>query len=321
MKESIYDSITQFDKFPFASLSTPQFDIVSLSIYISILLIVFSLINRQISKILIFGSILLNLIIWPKVLTKDGLDIIFLDLGANESAIIRNNHSSVLINNGVHSMFSNNIDRIFLPVLKYLKINELDHFIRPHGNSNYKVGTVKLSEKIHINNFWDVGFDSTSNFDSYLVNLLEIKGIEYAKIKRGDVLQIDEQTYIQFLLPLHVANTKNNYVLRLINRNNTFLIFDRLTPEECRLLLENNDILKSDILKISYPKMLTEELKYLINAIDPDIMVVTGKRTTEHSPTIEELSRISPLKIILTDMEGAVWLNSSDKNIEVINWR
>ncbi len=321
VKETIYDSIALFDKFPFASLATPQFDILSLSVYISILLIVFSLIKWQISRILIFGSILLNLIIWPKVLVKDGLDIVFLDLGTNESAIIKNNNSSVLINNGVHSMFSNNIDRTILPVLKYLKIRELDHFIRPYGNSNYKVGTVKLSEKMPINNFWDVGFDSTSSFDSYLVNLLDIKGIEYNRIVRGDVLQIDEQTYIQFLLPLHATNAKNNYALRLTNKNNTFLILDQLTAEECRLLLENNDVLKSDILKISYPKKLTDELQDLINAIDPDIMVVTGRRISKHNPTIEEILKIGPLKIILTEVEGAVWLNSSNKNIEVRNWR
>lgn len=320
-KEFIYRSISIFDSFPYASFSTPQFGLYSLIIYALIILIGFSLMKWQINRVLVFGSLLFNLIVWPKALGNEKLDLIFLDLGNNESAIIKSNHSSVLINNGVHSMFSNDIDRIILPAIRYFNIEEFDHFVKPYGNSNYKVGAIKLFEKIQANKIWDLAFDPSSSFDNYLRNLAQNKGVEYYNAKRGDVLRINDKSVIQFLLPMDESNSNYNYALKLIIGEISVILFDQLNAEECRILLEADNIIKSDVVKLSYPKVLTNEMKELITKVGSNIMIVAGKRTSKYNPTVEELTELSPNQIYFTHMDGAIWLSSDFENIEVKNWK
>ncbi len=70
IKEFIYGSVSIFDKFPFASLSTPQFDWINLIQYCLIIGLFFLIIKRNYGKIIIIGVLLLNSFLWPWVFEK-----------------------------------------------------------------------------------------------------------------------------------------------------------------------------------------------------------------------------------------------------------
>lgn len=321
IRELIYGSIRLFDKIPFASIATPQFDTIVLLIYLTVIIIVFAVFQRKIGKILIYTTLLINLVIWSNLFRDKTTEIIFLDLGKNECAIVKMGTQSVMINNGVHSMFTNDIDRKILPSLKYLKIDKIDYFIRPVGNSNYKVGSVKLIEKLPIDEIWDCGFDSKSSFDRYFQSLAHLKESRYIYAKRNDIIQLGNKAYIQFLLPLDNSQIENNYAMFIENNDNKLLLFDQLSNNEYGILLNDIELLKPNILKMSYPKVLNDNLKTMVSAINPKMTIITGKQTSKNNPTIEQLREIIPNELLFTDSNGAVWLVPNKNNIEVKNWK
>ncbi|NHZ86704.1 MAG: hypothetical protein GWP19_12640 [Planctomycetia bacterium] len=252
------------------------------------------------------------------------MDIIFLDLGANESAIIKNSDDkSILINAGVISMFANDLNRKILPTIKYLNLKKFDWLIKSNGNSNHQIGIAKAIETIPIDTIWDVGLDSDSWIDEYIRNLIELKNINYNVIQRGDVIRIDRQSYIQFLLPVeHNQSQNSTLAMKIVNGSNSILFIDKLTDADFEILINDGEVIKSDVLKMIYPKKLPNNFSEFIQTVNAKMIIITGARTSKSSPTQYELSDMFDAELFFTDSVGAVWLFSDGKNpFEVKEWK
>ncbi len=324
IKELIYTSVSIFDKFPYASIMSPQFNWINLIQYILIVALFFLIIQRKYNKFIIFGALLVNSILWPWVLEKKGMDIIFLDLGANESAIIKNSDDkSILINAGVISMFANDLNRKILPTNKYLNLKKFDWLIKSNGNSNHQIGIAKAIETIPIDTVWDVGLDSDSWIDEYIRNLIELKNIDYNVIQRGDVIRIDGQSYIQFLLPINDNQSETLLLaMKIVNGSNSILFIDKLTDTDFEILINDREVIKSDVLKMTYPKKLPNNFSEFIQTVNAKMIIITGARTSKSSPTQYELNDMFDAELFFTDSVGAVWLFSDGKNpLEEKQWK
>ena len=324
IKESIYFSVSKFDKIPFASISSPQFNWIDLIQYILIVVLIVLILKRNYSKIIIFGVIFINSILWPWVFDSKGMDIIFLDLGKNESTIIKNSDdNSILINAGVISMFVNDLERKILPAVNQLNIEKIDWLIKSHGNSNHKVSIAKTVETIPIGTIWDVGFDPNSSFDWYTRNLVKLKKQNYNVINRGDVIRIDDNLYIQFLLPMDETYIEQpQLAMKIVNGSNSILLIDKLTETEFDILINDREVIKSDVLKMTYPKQIPNNLDEFVNIVGASKIVITGAMASNNSPTRKELSELLGTELFFTDSVGAVWLFSDGINpLQVKIWK
>ncbi len=324
IKELIYKSVFIFDKFPYTSISSPQFNWINLIQYILIVAMLFVIIQRKYSKFIIIGALFINSILWPWAFDKKGMDIIFLDLGRNESAIIRNSDDkSVLINAGVISQFSNDLNRKILPAVKYLNLKKFNWLIKSQGNSNHQIGIAKTIETILIDTVWDVNLDSDSWIDEHIRNLIELKNINYNVIQRGDVIRIDDQSYIQFLLPLKSDQSKNlPLAMKLVNGSISILFIDKLSDTDFEMLISDGEILKSDVLKMSYPNQIHNNFNEFIQTVNAKMTIITGAKGSKNSPTQKELDVNFNSELFFTDSVGAVWLFLNGKNnIEVKEWK
>ncbi|MBU0528265.1 ComEC/Rec2 family competence protein [bacterium] len=323
IKELIYLFVSIFDKFPYASIQTPQFNWINLIQYILIVALFFLIIQRKYSKIIIFVVLFINSILWPWVFEKKGTDIVFLDLGANESTIIKNNgNKSVLINVGILNQFSDDLNRKVIPAIKSLNLIKFDWLIRSKGNSNHQVGIAKAIESIPIDTVWDVGIDPDSWIDDHIKHTIQLKNIDYNIINRGEVIKIDGQSYIQFLLPVNGHQIENsNLAIKILNGSNSILFIDKLTDNDFKILINDSSAIKSDVLKMSYPKQLPDNFNGFLNIVNPSKVIITGARSSKYSPTRSELYEIIGSELFFTDSVGAVWLFSDGKNqFEVKEW-
>ena len=323
IKELIYGSVSLFDKFPLSSIPSPQFDWINLIQYILIVALIILLIQRKYRKIIIIGVLFINSILWPWMFEKKGMDLIFMDLGTDESAIIRTSENkNILINAGAISMFSNDLNRILLPTIKNLEIDKFDCFIRSKGNSNHQIGIAKTIEAIPIDEVWDIGIDYDSWIDDYIRNMIEFNNIDYNIIHRGDVIRIDNKSYIQFLLPLDINKSEiRSLAMKIVNGSNSILFIDELTDTDFEILIKDGEGINSDVLKMTFPKQIPNNFNEFINIVDPKKTVITGSRTNKGSPTSVELGEIIGSELFFTDSIGAVWLFFDDKsNIEVKEW-
>jgi len=324
IKESIYFSVSIFDKFPYASISTPQFNWINLIQYILIVGLFFLIIQRKCSKIIIIGALFINSILWPWVFQKGGTDIIILDLGKNESTIIKNSDSkSILINVGIISQYANDINRKILPAVKHLNIKKFDWLIGSSGNSFHQIGKAKTIETVPIDTILDVGLDPNSSFDNYTKSLIKLKNINYNMIQSGDVIRIDNNSYIQFLLPIDEAYSENSQIaMKIVNGSNSIFFIDKLSDNEFKLLINDSNAIKSDVLKMSYPKQISKSINEFIQTINPKMTIITGSKSGKYSPIINEIDELFNSELFFTDSIGAVWLYSDSVNpIEVKRWK
>ncbi len=255
---------------------------------------------------------------------KKGLDIIFLDLGSNESTIIKNwDDKSILINSGVISMFSNDLKRNILPAIKHQNLKKFNWLIKSQGNSNHQSSIAKTVETIPIDTIWVVGLDSDSWIDEYIRNLTELKNIDYNIIHRGAVIRIDNQSYIQFLLPIDNFQLENTQLaMKIVNDSNSILFIDKLTDSDFEVLMNDREVIKSDVLKMSYPKQISHNFNEFLNIVHVSKIVITGAKTSNNSPTRKELEDMIEAKLFFTDSVGAIWLYSDGKNqIKVKKWK
>jgi len=80
---------------------------------------------------------------------------------------------------------------------------------------------------------WDIGLDPNSWIDDYFKNMILFKNINYNIIHRGDVIRIDEQSYVQFLLPVNESQTENSSLaMKIVNGSNSILFMDKLTDND-----------------------------------------------------------------------------------------
>ena len=101
-----------------------------------------------------------------------------------------------------------------------------------------------------------------------------------------------------------------------------YLDIDKLTDNDFNILINDRESIKSDVLKMSYPKQITNYFSEFMQSIDPNITVITGARTSKNSPTPIELGEIIDSELFFTDSVGAVWLYSDGiKQFEVKEWR
>ncbi|MEE8341288.1 MAG: DNA internalization-related competence protein ComEC/Rec2 [Candidatus Neomarinimicrobiota bacterium] len=324
IKELIYATVAVFDKFPYASILTPQFNWLNLFQYLLAVIIIFLIIQRKYSKIIIFGSLLINSFLWPWVLNKQGMDIIFLDLNKNESTIVKNSDKkSVLINTGIINQFSNDLNRKILPAVKHLNIKKFDWLIKSQGNSNHQIGLAKTIENIPIDEIWDVANDPESWITEYIRNMIELRNIDYHVIRRGEVIRIDNQTYLQFLLPVIGDQvTSSAIAYKIVHGSNSILSIDKLTDADFEVLIKDREVLKSDILKMSYPKQITSNIIEFVSTVDADMAIITGARGSKNSPTQKDLNALFDSELFFTESIGAVWLYSNgEQNIKVKQWK
>jgi len=320
-KEIVHGIIYIFNQVPFASIPTPQFSLIDLLIYLWIIFMLISILRKQYSRIIIYALLFTNLLIWPNIFRVDQLNMIFLDLGSNEATLIQHHDRNVLINNGVNSMFADDVTHKILPSFKYFKIDEIDLFIKGVGNSNHKIGSVKLLEKIPIKNIWDIGFDNNSAYDSYFKNLSTMKSTNYSNNSESKLFMFDNSTYLNNLFSSNSSTQYNNYCILLMNGECRILLVDQLTIEQFKILIDQDSLKNIDVFKLKYPRELTPEFKELINHLNPEKTIVTGKRTSKNNPTYDDLKNIIPNQLLMTDSLGAIWLTSDGKRIEVKDWK
>lgn len=135
-------------------------------------------------------------------------------------------------------------------------------------------------------------------------------------------IQIDNNSFIQFLLPIMNYSIEDNYAIKFVNGENPIILFNHLNNDGYKVFIKDGKIVQSNIIKMSYPKVLSTELELLINTINPKMTNISGKKTSKNNPGIQEISEIIPNQSVFTDSIGAVWLFSDGNHpIEVKDWK
>jgi len=330
--ELISIAAKKFSSVPLASYLLPQINALHVIQYGLLVFTVFTIFRRsRRRKAVISGLLIVNLVVWSWAFQRRGLDVIFLDVGQGDAAIVRfQDGKTMLVDAGLRRRDRDMGRDVVLPVARYLGVTRFDWVVMSHPHNDHIGGLVTVLEEIPIDTVWDTRIAYDSWTYDHLLERIEQKGIPYRQPQSGEIKRIDDQTVIQILAPdtARIKNTNNvndlSIVFRLIYGKTSVLFTGDLEREGDELLLPYGSALDSDVLKVAHHGSITGTTRQLLAEVTPELAVISvGRKNKFHhpSPLVVNRLRKSGTQVVRTDENGAVWLFSDGRSFREVAWR
>ncbi len=319
-----------FSRFSFSTLNI-NFSLFLVIAYFLVLGSIVFIFDKQKRKyglyIILF---VLNISIWKWSFNDRKLDVIFLDVGQGDAAIVRlPNEKVMLIDVGQRSRHEDMGKDVVLPLLNHLGIKKLDWVVMSHPHSDHIGGIISILNEVKIDTLWDTFIPYTSWTYHTIIDFADSNGIIINRPKSGETKRLSENVYILVLAPdslfaVSEHNVNNaSIVFKLVYGETSILFTGDLEHEGDKLLIPYQQLLKSDVLKVAHHGSITSSTEPLLDLVNPTLSVISvgWKNKFRHpSPIVLERFRSRKINIHRTDLKGALWIQSDGKNIMEVKW-
>jgi competence protein ComEC len=282
--------------------------------------------TRPLHYFIVIGFLII--IICISLLIPKELEIVFVDVGQGDSAIIRTTGGkTVLIDGGGYSMKPDSGpgigDTVIIPLLLDLGISRLDLVVATHGHDDHIQGLVPVLKDFRVDNLVMPDNEDKDELREIL-NVCRNKKIKINYCTCGDYVNLDTKTFFKVLHPSNdfttVKASLNNgsLVLKLFYGDTSVLFTGDIEEEAEKFLLENKIDVTADILKVAHHGSETSTSIEFLNHVMPKAAVISvGKNNFGH-PSDLVVDRItkSGIKLFRTDLDGAVILKCNGRRIK-----
>ncbi len=280
-------------------------------------------------KIAYFAGILflLNIFAWQEVFYlssgAEGLKVYFLDVGQGDAIFIETPQShQILVDGGPDSTVIEKLREIMPPLDK-----TIDLVILTHPEKDHMQGLIEVLQRYEVDYIlWTGILRQTAEYKKWIEALSEeqrqgaklIKAVSSKTIiaskAKIDILYPDED-----LSGKELENSNDSSVVfNLDFGENNFLFTGDITSKTEEFLLNNENSLKSDVLKVPHHGSKYSTSDYFLASINPQLGVISaGKKNPYGHPTPEVLQRLEKfgIKALRTDRDGDVEIISDGNNI------
>ena len=254
-------------------------------------------------------------------LGRDRLSVTFLDVGQGDGAVIELPDRRTLVMDTGNSGFQVG------EFLRYKGVNEIEAIMLSHGHHDHTGGLEYLINTFKVHAIWD------NNRLIYKTGVLEKVG--HRGLQRGDVIHGSGYT-ITVLHPyegFYSASANNSeenseenndsLVLRVQGNAASFLFTGDVEKEGEEDTSHTGPALKSTVLKVAHHGSRTSSSEVFMNAVSPDIAVIScGRKNRFGFPHEETLSMLANCRVFRTDRDGAVGIREGDAGgVRVKTWK
>ncbi len=312
---SIYDGLLfYFCLFGFVyglkNLSSPKLKVI----YISLLALIF---------LVYYGK-------EDKLLRKGFFSIIVIDIGQGDSIFLRfPNGKNALIDGGDSTPGFDNGMRVIYPLLRNLGVENIDYGIVSHMDADHYKGMVSIIEAGMIDTLFKPVTDPENHRDIEFESMMDSLGIpvfyhsessfNIGSVRIYSLTDTSSLDYKSFDI-----NNKSG-IYKIIYGSTSFLFAgDAEKSAEFLLAGSYGSFLKSDVLKVGHHGSKTSTTEKFLDFVDPDIALISAGQFNKFKhpskSTIDKLKR-KKIRILRTDLSGAVILQSNGKEISIVDWR
>ena len=323
-----------FSDLPFAYLDAGTPSTVNLIQYGLFIAALFLMLRRLLWKGAIALTLAANLFIWPWALHHDVMDVIFLDVGQGDAAVLHvpteDGVKTILVDVGPKTFTRDAGEKVVVPVLKYLRVDTVDLLVMSHPHSDHIGGVEALLDAVPVKEIWDTFSDYDSRLYQAIRNRIEEGQIIYRRVGAGELESRFDPAQLYLLHPdslwaIHERNVNNiSIVMKITYGESSYLFVGDLEREGDRETIAFTDQLDTDVLKVGHHGSITSSTQPLLDLITPNFAVVSvGDRNKFNHPSALVMERVrdSGAQVLRTDLEGAVWFKSDGRRIWRHEWR
>lgn len=302
--------------------------------FISIFIYGLSRISSKTVKIVFTLMIILNIYFFSQlddkeILPSGKLSLLMIDVDQGDSFLIKfPNGKTALIDAGLATPFFDVGERIIIPLLDHLGIKKVDYGFISHFDNDHYGGFFSLLIKDRIKEVFIQKPDTSSKSVKFIKFLDELKIPK--RIFHREKLSLDNvavyvlnDTTVKYFNKL--SSNDRSGIKKIVYGKTSFLFLGDLEyPGEVYYIISEKAMLDSDVLKVSHHGSKTGTSDTLLKLISPKISLISAgiKNKFGHPSEIvlERLKNINS-KILRTDSDGAVLLQSDGNEIKIVDWR
>jgi competence protein ComEC len=283
------------------------------------------------SKGIILLLLVANVLVWRPAVSKPGWNILFLDVGEGDAAVITfPEGKAMLIDSGQRTRYRDYGAKTVVPLLEYLGIHHLNWLVATHPHNDHIGGLLSVVETFPVDTVWEIKTSFNSLTFQQLNERLRENGTVIQYPTAGTAKWLGPHELVEFFNPIADLPSSNE------NLNNRSLVFKLLAgkvpilfpgdleQEGEAVLLAYNDLLKADLLKVAHHGAATSTTIPFLNLTRPELAIVSvgdGNKFGHPAPFILRRLEKAGVKIHRTDQQGALWIWTDGNTYREIIWK
>lgn len=338
----IYENICSFAAtIPFSEILVGRPNLISIIIYYSFIFIALYYFyctkqyRNNIKKSIIIAEISLTAIFFISILRFDTFQIVYLDVGQGDCAIIHTEDGkNIMIDGGGNinrDISEPNIgSQIVLPYLNYRGIDYLDAVFVSHPDGDHILGIIELIDYIDIKQIFVANTENT--YKNKLFLTLQSKAFSHSidlyKLEAGNRIDLKNNTSIECIYPdnlLQIENINDNSaVLYLKNDKFTFLFAGDIELEAENKIVNRYSSIDTDILKVPHHGSKTSSSQNFLNCTEPKVAIISCSKNNSYGhPNANVLERYKNMgtKLYITAFDGAITVKREKENLKIYTMR
>ena len=250
-------------------------------------------------------------------LGENDIMVTFLDVGQGESILIRTNTHAVLIDGGEHRYRN-----VILDYLRMADVRHIDYVIATHPHSDHIGGLIAVLSSVSVGQVImpDVTHNTTT-FENFIA-VIENRAIPIRLAQVGDMIQAGIIN-LKVLAPYgtHARLNDMSVVVRMEHGQTSFLFTGDAESASERQMVSSGMNLSSNVLNIGHHGSHTSTTESFLNAVSPDIAVISlGRNNQFGHPHREVINRLESqnITILRTDELGTIQMITNGDVIAII---
>lgn len=254
----------------------------------------------------------------------EGLTVAFLDVGQGDSIFLQSpSGKTMLVDGGEQSAFDT--------ISAYLDAHDvigLDVVVASHLHSDHIGGLIQVIDVYPVGAFYYPPFDAESEtYYSLLDALNESETTVYSPLASKDTfIDWDDEVTVRILSPYQTIYSDFNdtsYILNVTYGDTSVLLAGDATELSETLALKAlpNEYFQANVLKVGHHGSNTSTSFKFLDAVDPDIAIISCGVDNEYGHPHEELLlrlQAYGIQVYRTDLDGTITLLLDGANVKVI---
>lgn len=273
----------------------------------------------------ILMMVFLTAVLWPPSWQERGtMEIVFIDVGQGDAALIKSPQGRFILVDGGGSQFYQVGEMKLIPYLRHRGIDNLDLVINTHPDSDHLLGLNEVIEQMKVKRFaFPMSLQHSPDYQSTFEQTRR-KSVPLLPLQAGQVVKIEPGFYLDILYPHYEKdpvpdNNHHSLVIRCRYDSSSVLLMGDLDQEGMRELAGQKSLLNCDLIKVPHHGSRSSLLEGFYADCSPQATVISVGNNQFGHPHPEVLQELiaQGTRVYRTDLHGAVRCTSTGSAFKI----